>query len=494
MKRQYPFDVLTRPTPSNDATVILCLNDDCLLEVFKWLNLIDLCAVADTCSRFRENAKICFEFSKKNNLILPDDIVGDSFSVNENEAILNTARVLRNFGKNIIEYKEKTTTNNRIRSNNNSASTAWRLVFRRKIIKLLNQYCRGNLIELQFMIFIFDDEAVLMMRPLLGSIKKLSFMLCGINETLLHNLPSWCPELQEFLLHKVFSNRIRPGMPVGFEYERFLRTALFQPFHKLEKIVFVRCDMLADDIKEVLKCNPQLKGIIVNENCVDDDIFQIIAEHASQIEFLSVGLLDRRDSRNSNLLYLRQLKRLQTFKLMISPSIGWSTYYMAWSLNNISGANIPLKKLQLAYADFSLYARNEIITEIKKFKQLQVLDLLKVKGLTEPLIADACKNLPELSKLDVKMDFTPTRECILEIIGNANKLASLKIVIIEPEDSKICIDVKTYMEMVNILEKRHEKTQLKVELDTHAYRLNVPFDLVRAHKDRLSISFIIIRR
>lgn len=191
MKGKNPFDHLTSPTPSNDATVILCLNDDCLLEVFKKLDPMDLCAVGDTCIRFRENAKVCFEYSKKNNLILPNDIVSGGDSINDSEAILKTARVLR-----IIEFKEKSPAIRRIRSHNNSGSTAWQLMFRRKIIELLNRYCRGNLVELQFMTFILDDEAVLMMPPLLGSIKKLSFLECGINEALLQNLPSWCPELQ----------------------------------------------------------------------------------------------------------------------------------------------------------------------------------------------------------------------------------------------------------------------------------------------------------
>lgn len=74
---------------------------------------------------------------------------------------------------------------------------------------------------------------------------------------------------------------------------------------------------------------------------------------------------------------------------MVSSSIRFSWYYMAWNLSNISGANIPLKKLQLWFADFSVHAKDEIITEIKKFKQLEVLELIKVIGLTRFHIADA---------------------------------------------------------------------------------------------------------
>lgn len=49
-------------TPENDSpsNILNILNDDCLMEVFARLSPEDLCAVADTCTRFRENAKKIF--------------------------------------------------------------------------------------------------------------------------------------------------------------------------------------------------------------------------------------------------------------------------------------------------------------------------------------------------------------------------------------------------------------------------------------------------
>lgn len=63
-----------------DATTILTLNDDCFLEIFQYLDLIDLCAVADTCRRFRQNAKACFAYSKRENLNLGNDVLSDGES------------------------------------------------------------------------------------------------------------------------------------------------------------------------------------------------------------------------------------------------------------------------------------------------------------------------------------------------------------------------------------------------------------------------------
>lgn len=44
-----------RSTPRRDVEVsILDLNDDCLREIFRYLDLLDLASVANVCTRFRE--------------------------------------------------------------------------------------------------------------------------------------------------------------------------------------------------------------------------------------------------------------------------------------------------------------------------------------------------------------------------------------------------------------------------------------------------------
>lgn len=73
-----------------DATTILKLNDDCLSEVFKHLDLQSLCAVADVCNRFRQNAKVCFEHSETKELKY-NFSKGDPVS----KLILKMAKILR---------------------------------------------------------------------------------------------------------------------------------------------------------------------------------------------------------------------------------------------------------------------------------------------------------------------------------------------------------------------------------------------------------------
>lgn len=53
---------------SNRSTSIMDLNDDCLWEFCADLNLIDLSAVADVCSRFRAAARNYFRKSTEKNV------------------------------------------------------------------------------------------------------------------------------------------------------------------------------------------------------------------------------------------------------------------------------------------------------------------------------------------------------------------------------------------------------------------------------------------
>lgn len=82
---------------SNGASNILSLNDDCLLHVFQYLDLPSLSAVADVCSRFRENAQSQFSYSKWKNSysIVYCSCVGE---LEIQYRLGRIASLLRNFG------------------------------------------------------------------------------------------------------------------------------------------------------------------------------------------------------------------------------------------------------------------------------------------------------------------------------------------------------------------------------------------------------------
>lgn len=93
---------------TENATTILALNDDCFLEVCQYLDLLDFCAVAEVCHRFRQNAKACFAHSKKKNLNVKNDIIKHkNHRYSFNQVISKISKILRNFGGFISKFEEK---------------------------------------------------------------------------------------------------------------------------------------------------------------------------------------------------------------------------------------------------------------------------------------------------------------------------------------------------------------------------------------------------
>lgn len=478
MKRRNLFGDLTRKrksttkidspsTSSDDAITVLCLNDDCLLEVFKWLDLPELCAVADTCSRFRQYAEAYFGHSKKKNLLLPDDILGDADSINQ--ALLKTSRALRHFGKYIVNFSEKM--NNRMCGLYNRANNKSRLMYRRKIIELLNQYCSGHLIELKFAVFDFNNEAAHMMNPLLGSIHQLAFRYCGISELLLTMLPSWCPELRGLQLQL-----IKDKLPFGS----------LRPMRKLEEISLIDVIKLNDDhIKLMLERNPQLRKV---ELLRCDRLTNItFAQLASEVETMNLSIFGRCHALDSS-RYFGRLNNLKSLTLKFNSTIE-NAHFMALAIQEIGNANIPLRYLRLFCANMSLHA-GMLVDGIIKLKKLETLKLTSIVDLNASHVEKICKHCTELSVLELSLMYIADPDLILNMIRIAKKLKSLTFVAFVKTFAKTCIEVDTYKEMIKIVENRCNNTHLEIKLDNRVYSSNVPQDLVRAHKQTLSFQLM----
>lgn len=220
------------------------MNDDRLLEVLSHLDLPDLCAVADVCSRFRENANVTFVHSTYNHFNLPYGVErewdGDSCNL-----LLLISQVLRLFGRYIDTI----------------VASCWvrKLPpnYQRRIIELLVQYCSGFLKELTLpgtleLTDVLSEEITFEMRPLLKSLQALS--ICRASKLLRKMLPFWCTELRRLKIINVPAENIDGNI---------------WRFHGLEKLVWLSLylihDLTNDDVREVLKSNPELKTIYISQ-------------------------------------------------------------------------------------------------------------------------------------------------------------------------------------------------------------------------------------
>lgn len=175
---------MTSSPTSTDATVILDMNDKFFVEVFKYLKLPDLCTVAEVCRRFRQNAKACFECSKKTDLILVEDIKSDGDSVDQ--IVFKTSKVLRYFGAYFKKFDGDD-------FRHSCVETYWigktQAECQRRILELLIRYCSGTLTELTIFAINVKDEMVPLIKPLLEGLQILKIKFIRTGQEFLDTLP-----------------------------------------------------------------------------------------------------------------------------------------------------------------------------------------------------------------------------------------------------------------------------------------------------------------
>lgn len=243
---------------SSSNTVFVDLNDDCLAEVFKHLDLIDLCATSDVARRFRQNSQKHFASPKFKNAVLHVEcsnafsyllsqnntlricLTNDSDSPKNN--FRHTLQFLRSFGM-LVESVV-------IRKHGVSGNYKYKM----RIFDLISLYCGGTLIELYLFVCDLVGENEITLRPLLLSLQFLSVFECEYSISFGRRLSNWAPELRT--LH-LFRN---PGPHVHKRFDIILR----QPFPKLEWISFQQKSndfTFTDHFEEFVKMNPQLKHV-----------------------------------------------------------------------------------------------------------------------------------------------------------------------------------------------------------------------------------------
>lgn len=458
---------LTDTTPT-EATMILDLNDDCFFEIFKYLDVMDMCSVADSCSRLKAAAREHFAHSKFNNFNFPLSIRDRSESDTANQMLLEASKVLRNFGACIADFRET----------NGGTFYKWddetKSVYQRKIIELLVKHCGEKLIKLKFWHFDITDEISNIMIPLLEHLQKFEITYADGSVLLLEMLPILCPKLQDL----TFAH-------IDLRFEGWNRR-----YEKLTKIKFLCCDMDVDTAKEFLKCNMQLKEIEFNYcSGLNPRLFQYIGDYATEVETLDINLGEfdfdeETPDYSPNAQHIQRLRNLKSIRLT-----DWycKIPYLTEVICHVAAAEVSLKTLDVTSLKLLRMDINRFVDGISKLKTLETL-YLDVRGdLHVHHITHICQNLSKLTKLSILMDKAWTMENILQLVRNAEKLQSLTVKPARYYLQKVCVNDETYTKLANIVEKRNEKTHLKITLHARYYFINISEVLTKAHDKLLSV-------
>lgn len=429
------MDPLTAPS-STSATIMTDLNDYCLQEVFKYLELTDLCAVADVCYRFRQNAKCHFASPKFKNDVFVVWIhsTGSGISLEEHghkpdslrimhlenipvgEILLRISRFLRNFGM-LIRFAK-------IHEN--------KCQWVQKIFHLISLYCSGTLIGLEIWHSDITGEIERAMRPLLLHLKRLTLSDCVYSELFGKMLSLWAPVLRELHFSSLFDFKNRWSSYNGTSEEMRVDTILRQYYPKLEAISIQGiANMRSDDMDDFMKLNRQLKRIgLVNCPNVDGSIFRSIATHVPDIEGIQINRVSTIN--DTNLKYCGTLNNLNTLKLCFSNYIHYNHYppddsFIPSILYEITAGNIPLQQLHMLGLRQLRYERfDQLFATISKVKTLQTLWIIYFPGLKTSHILDVCKNLKQLKELKLdENEIKLSSGDLLKLVKNAEQLQSL---------------------------------------------------------------------
>lgn len=425
-------------------TIISDLNDDCIAEVFQYLHLKDLCAVADVCRRFRRNALSHFALPKYKKDILTihcnssisllalqlrntwtsthyTRIISFSGMYSVDEKLLQIARFLRVFGgsvKFIQLYDLYPTREEHIATQSKC---------KRIILEMIGRYCRGTLLELELRQFDLTARNEASMRPLLLHLQKLIIVECKYSKLFQQMLSTWSPELRElYFVHDVVHPKHGNMFSIEMQFDDILRTS----FQKLTLISFRSIfGKKAYDIDEFLKLNPQLQKIgLVNCPNIHGNIFKSIATHVPNIEAIEI---DRVNTLNdSTLKYCGKLNCLSTLKLC---TMGFDRRtpidqnFIPSILNEIQEARIALQHLHVYVGDEMFERTEQLVDAISKLRTLKTLWLLQIPRLKVSHIFGICEQLLQLSDLRLQRNkIMMTADDLLQIIKKAQKLQSLR--------------------------------------------------------------------
>lgn len=407
-------------------THVLGLNNDCLHITFRYLNLLDLCAVADVCARFRENAEPYFAKTEHKDINLN--------RIYDEDGMLGICKVLRNTGSLAESIKVQ------------SSLTDQSEKFENGIVELLSRHC--------------SDRTRILLK------------LFSVEDYRIEMLPSL------IILQMRTTDSIRDE--INDESEQFIqdfpRMLNFSALKGLEELSLNVAHELLDneDFEKALENNPQLKKIeLIYCRFIDDSILPLIAAHVPQIESLRFNPAGEGISFGINTMCLSRLNNLKTLIISCNGQPISST------INEMAAANIQLEHLKIEEPYIS-----EIDVFFDGISELKTLKSLKLFGINYGMnfrhAIQIGENLVELTELQLSNSIELNADNLLQLIRINKKLQHFYYRK-NPSDN-IYFDGNMQMEMMKIARERRKKIHLKISERKFSNEMFMLMDILNCHE------------
>lgn len=268
------------------------MNEYCLLDIFseKSIDLMDLCALAETCRLFR---RITQRIAPKK-LQIDQPYGSDGYVVEKTERTLeDVVRIFKSFGSNFSELQlEKTATMKNCKSFNRDV----RFQEECFVLDLVTSYCdqADNLKSLMIERFIISDAFTIKLKPIFKQLQKLHLHFVNIMDdaTLFAELD----ELVELVVHGVKNCCV----------------ILENSFPKLERFAYYTFNEKSQEmLSTFISCHKSLKTLELQLEA-SEAIMQVIVD-CRDLNELNISVGNRNDVDLRPLQSLRSLRALKLF-------------------------------------------------------------------------------------------------------------------------------------------------------------------------------------
>lgn len=387
---------------------IINLNDDCLINIFRRLRTADLNAIASTCERFRENARVVFNLTQSTDLNVLDQRIGVDLEIN---------RYLQNFGhfmRSIIldlSYRG-------IRY----------FVRNEEIFRSIMMNCGNGQLETLRLIGIqqrMPSDLLVQSQYLFGQLRRVQLHMCANINEILDMVGDECTDLnvccwkgsKEFFAHRYFPH-----------LEKFSFRILMSCEDRKYKI---------ENLQPFIERHPDLKSIKFHVP-VNFDI--AIFQQFKQLEQLH--LFEIRSSIDA-LISLTNLRRL----LLESESIDIGNF-LNQSESTECMENLSIVKYRMG---------STFINGLNRFKNLRVLRLFHVRLFTYNNF-NMLKEFNQLRELHLGSCYQIQWEHLIAAIRKMPQLEQLTL--LNMNNSLAAITLDRFNELVGVYRERQQKLRI----------------------------------
>lgn len=435
------------------------LNDHCILEIFKFLPLRDLCAVADVYTSFRKNAKTAFSHRFAN---INDEMI---INVNHKETQLKwkgrdqmvqsrkTMKILlslfRNFGqlmKSIDLHQEKFG-----KKQNNLP------------LELMASNCSGTgsaLRALKLNKFSLKGHLIQKLQPVFAQLDDLQMESISINRNI-SKLFSVCQQLTKLKLESMNFDKIH-----------------LNPFTKLTEVVLCNIRGLNDDVFEQFACeHSQITKLDLNSmpHQLSTNVFNAIGSHLLSLKELCIH--DRLKKSTGNVQeYLSRL----TLKHLKCLKLNCSSLPVKYLFDALVSAQAPIEYLDL----INITLDSETATSLSKMNTIEHLRL--ANGIFGNVNGELVKAIGGMAMLTVIEWYQRKIEIyeIKNIIQVSTKLTTLKLFNVYG----LNISSKDYIDIVESVKGRENYQPLNIEIIGKSCQKTMADGLIEQNSDWVTIS------